>query len=164
MSTVENLANTDLTTAYSKDYFKPGDTYRDADSGGQYVWGVYWHGTGSVTTTGNSVCVPVLSSTNAAIFTADVTDTDLQFQDHVGYSPAQMANKKRGWFKVGGKHIVKECSTTIAGLVKGTMFRVVATDKTIAPCTTRAISAGITLEAFGASAATTSAVWLFNFR
>jgi len=163
MATVKNLALTDLTTAYAKDYFKPGTTYQDPETGGLYVWGVYYHGSGSVTTTGNSVCVPIVSSTNSAIFTADVTDTDAQISMNVVYSPAQMANKKRGWFKCKGRHKVKECSTT-TGLGKGDLFRISGTDKTIRECvaTSQELAAGVTNEAFSTSASSLKSVTLFG--
>ena len=161
MSITLNLGATDLTTAYSKDYYKPGTTYFD-DKGGQYVWGVYVEATVSAAI--NKVCVPVLSSTNSAMFSADEDDADLQFKDHVGYSPARMTSGKRGWFKCGGRHLVKECSTSAAELPKGTMFRVPTTDMVIESCETRSLSAGITLEAFSTSATSLKSVWLYNFR
>ena len=160
MSITLNLGATDLSTAYTKDYFKPGTQYFN-DAGGKFVWGVYSDGTANTTAAGGKICVPILSSTNSAIFTSDITDTDAQFQTEVGYAPARMANKTRGWFGVGGRLKVKECSTT-TGLAKGTLFRTVATDSTISSCTTRAISAGITLEAFTVSATSFKYVQLFS--
>jgi len=158
MSTVLNLGATDLSTAYDTNLFKPGTQYVD-DFGGIYTWGVYVDAT--VTAAANVVCVPVISSTNRAVFTGDITDTDADIQKQVGYSPARMESGKRGWFKTGGFHKVKECSTT-TGIAKGTMFRTVGTDKTVSACTTFVLAAGIALENFSTSATSLKWVQLFS--
>jgi len=158
MSITLNLGATDLSTAYSKDYFKPGTKYVD-EYGGIHTWGVFVDA--SDTAAAGVVCVPVISSTNRAVFCADITDTDADIQKQVGYAPARMTSGKRGWFGTGGYLKVKECSTTRA-IAKGTMFRTVATDKTISACTTFSIAAGIALEAFSTSATSYKWVQLFS--
>ena len=94
------------------------------------------------------------------MFSGDVTDTDADIQHQVGFSPARMTNGKRGWFKTGGFHKIKECSTTTA-IGKGQMFRVIA-DKTLEASTTFASAAGIALEAFTTSSTSLKWVQLFS--
>jgi len=158
MSITLNTGITDLSTAYSKDYFDKGTQYVD-ENGGIYTWAIFVDA--SDTIAANKVCVPVISSTNRAVFAADITDTDADIQHQVGYAPARMTSGNRGWFKTGGYHKVKECSTT-TGIAKGSMFRTVATDRTISACSTFALAAGIALEAFSTSATSLKWVQLFS--
>lgn len=165
MASVENLASTDLTTAYSKDYFDPGTTYIDKDTGGMFVWGAYSDGAGNVTAGPLSVCIPLVSSTNSAIFSADqdTTGYDASHNIHCVYAPARMADGKRGWFRCKGRHKVREASTT-TGLAKGTLFRPSGTDATIRACaaTSQQLASGITCEAFSVSATSLKEVILFG--
>ena len=159
MSITLNTGITDLSTAYTDKHYELGTKYID-DDGGIYVWGKYVDA--SVTVQADRVCVPVLSSTNSVLFTADITDTDADMQSAVGYAPAKMSNGKMGWFKTGGFHKVKQCSAV--SYAKGTMFRTVGTDQTVSSCSTFVLAAGITLEKFGTSATTYRKVHLFSTR
>ena len=158
MSITLNTGITDLSTAYTDAHFALGTKYID-DDGGIYTWAKYVEP--AITAGKDRVCVPVISSTNSELFTADITDSDADILKWVGYPPAVMSNGKMGWFKTGGYHKVKECSTT-TGIAKGGMFRVVGTDMTVSPCSTFVLAAGIALENFSTSATSYKRVKLLS--